>query len=99
MVKIMDISMYQNELNILERAYLEVSGRENIINFMVNQGKKDTEEYKEFWLDYLHYLKAYNIIKNNFVNNCINKILEYSFRGTWQVDFEKKEVTLDELDN
>jgi hypothetical protein len=36
MVKIIDVSMYQNELNILERAHLEVSGRENIINFMVN---------------------------------------------------------------
>lgn len=97
MTKIINVSFYQNELDILERAYLEVSGRENIINFMVNQGKKDTNEYKEFWLDYLHYLKAYNFIKTNFVNNCINKILGYELKGTWQVNFETKEVVLNEI--
>jgi hypothetical protein len=97
MEKIIKINeLYSNELNILERAYLETTARENILNYMILNNQKDTERYQEFWNEYILYLKAYNDIKNEFVLNCINSIVGHPFRGNWTVDFDKKEVILNE---
>lgn len=94
MKKIISLENYESEINILERAYYEVSARENIIKFMIQNNQNDLPQFKEFWNEYLHYLKAYEIIKNDFKNNCIDTELGYSFTGFWQVDFAKKEVTI-----
>ena len=99
MKKIIDVSSYETNLRILERAYLEITGRENVVNYMVVSGQANGEHYKSFWEEYIYYLKAYEIIKKDFIDNCINEILGYNFIGEWKIDFEAKEVTLYELDD
>jgi hypothetical protein len=41
MTKKIDISNYESELIILERIHYEVTGRENILNFMINNDDND----------------------------------------------------------
>lgn len=96
MIQIISVQNYEEELRVLERIYLEVSARENILNFMINTNQKDTEKYQSFWEEYLSYLQAYNIIRQEFVANCINKELGRQANGTWSVDFAKKEVTIND---
>ena len=62
MIKKIDISDYESELIILERIHYEVAGRENILNFMINNDDNDKPQYKKIWKEYLEYLKTYNSI-------------------------------------
>lgn len=95
-MKIINISDYEQELNILERCFYEVEARKNIIDYMLVIGRKENPIFEETWEEYLSYLKAYNIAKNNFTINCIEKILGHNNYTGWKVDFEKKEVIINE---
>lgn len=95
MEKIIDISDYSNELNKLERAFYEVQARENILDIIIREGRKNTPYYEDMWEEYLAYLKNYNIIKYNFELNCIKKITQEQYYH-WKVDFTKKVALLDE---
>lgn len=93
MQTIIRIDNYTDELNKLERIHYEVTGRENILDIMINNGKNNTEYYNTIWEEYLSYLKAYTIEKQNFEVNCIKKIFNNKFSG-WRIDFAKKEVII-----
>lgn len=82
---------FNHELSMVERLFLEVSGRENILNFMIQSNLKDSERYQEYWNEYIHYLKAYNDVKSNFADNVLSKLIDESY-SNWQLNFDKKEV-------
>lgn len=82
---------YASELYAIERLYLETSGRENILNFMIQNNYKDSDRYQEYWDEYIHYLKAYNDVKSRFVSTVLEKITEEPI-ANWRLNFEKKEV-------
>lgn len=88
---IIDMTNHLDELEVLERAKYELAGRENVINFMVINGLKSHENYTYFWEEYLLYLKAYDILKEEFHNNFIRPQINFT-NYRWEVDFEKKEV-------
>lgn len=82
-------------LRILERAHYEVTGRENIVNFMAINNMTDQEVYKNYWNEYLQYLKAYNKIKNTFTDIIVKPMLqEEESSKNWHVDFDKKELVI-----
>ena len=95
MKRSIDISNFEAEVTKLERAYLEVMGRENILNYLINNGKKNSLEFKEFWSDYIDQLRIYENVKNKFFNTCLIQVLG-NYDGNWIVDFEKREVVIDE---
>ena len=85
-----------NILNILERAHYEVSGRENIIKFMLINNLSNSDTYKEYWKEYLDYLKVYELCKNDFVTQCIIPVIGVKPTASWEVNFDAKEVTIND---
>lgn len=95
MKRSIDISDFENEITKLERAYLEVMGRENILNYLISNGNKNSAEFKEFWTDYIDYLRVYENAKHEFFNECLIHVFN-GYNGNWTIDFEKKEVVINE---
>ena len=91
-----DVSAFNQELIILERLYYEISGRENIINFLIKQNQKETDYFNNLWEDYLSYLKAYQEMKFYFQINCINKIINRTDNYEWSLSFILKEVYIND---
>lgn len=102
-MNIIDISAYSDDILPLERAHYEVTARQNIIQFMMTQNMKTNSLYQEYWEEYLMYLKAYSILKQQFINTIINKLIKddliaHDFQlnnnTEWTVDFFKKELQI-----
>ena len=92
--RILDVSDYQKELNILERVHFEVRARENIITFLLQKNQGDTPAYKKYYEEYIQYLKAHDIVKKEFGDKCINQILGYEYTNSWTVKYDEKEVII-----
>jgi hypothetical protein len=92
-MRLLNIENKEDAINALERASYEVLCRQNIINYMISNNMKGTDNYNEYWEEYLYFSKAYEVLKKNFQVNYILK-LEPDFRGRWEVDFFTKEVKL-----
>lgn len=93
-MRLLEIPNQEEEIMILERANFEVQCRQNIISFMVKDGMTDNDNYKKYWEEYILYNKAYAKLKNDFQNNCIIPNVEKNFQGSWEVDFNTKEIRL-----
>ena len=93
---IIDVSRYQEELNLLERIHFELKARENILTFLIQKNQNFTPQYKKYYEEYIQYLKAQDIAKQQFETNCINKELGHNFTGKWTVKYDKKEVVINE---
>ena len=89
-----DVSEFKEELKVLERLYYEIAGRENVINFLIKTGDKDTEYFSDLWEEYLSYLKAYQEMKTYFQINCIMPKINYSTNFKWSINFMTKEVLI-----
>lgn len=77
----------------LERMTYELLARENIIEFMTIHDWKDTDKYNKIWEEYLQYLKAYDILKEEFRIKYIAPYLqEDNFNQKWKLNFITKEV-------
>lgn len=94
MKKIFSLEEFEQETLVLERIYMELEGRRNIISFMVTQNLTENINYKKYWEEYLEFLYTYKTISDNYVKNCINKILGYELKGKWEVDFTNREVII-----
>ena len=46
---IINVSEFEDEINLLERAHYEVNGRQSILGFMVSNGLEDSDNYKKYW--------------------------------------------------
>lgn len=99
MEKIIDVRNYESEINLLERIHFETKARENIINFMIQNGQHTLPQYEEILSDYVCYVRALEIAKEDFFNKCILDVLKYEYCGPWSIDFDTKEVTINERDN
>lgn len=94
-MRLLEIPNQEEEIRILQRASYEVQCRENIINFMVNDGKDSSDEnFKKYWDEYILYSIAYDNLKMDFQENQILKHLGQNFQGSWEVDFRKKEIKI-----
>ena len=80
---IINVSEFEDDINLLERAHYEVNGRQSILGFMVSNGLEDSDNYKKFWEQYLEYMKTYNFLKDQFQKNQLsnypNKIRHLNF--------------------
>lgn len=91
-----DISNF-SELNTLERLHYEVQTRQNILNFMSINDMLDTDNYKKFFEEQIVYVKIYEDFKLDFYNWLIKeKIIDYNFTGTWNINFKMKVVELND---
>ncbi len=93
-MRLLEIPDKDEQIAILERAAYEVECRNNIINYMVSNGLKDSESYKEYWEEYLTYSKAYNKLKYDFQINYIIPNAGKKFNGHWEINFFTKEIML-----
>ena len=88
---ILDMSEFENEINVLERIHYEIDARSRIINLMIDEGTTEhNETFNKYWETFLEYIKAYNILKNKFYENHLSEYKE----GTWALDFMSKQVTI-----
>ena len=66
---ILDMSEFENEINVLERIHYEIDARSRIINLMIDEGTTEhNETFNKYWEIFLEYIKAYNILKNSGVD-------------------------------
>lgn len=94
-MRLLEIPNQEEEIRILERANFEVLCRQNIIKYMIRDGiNTNSQEYKNYWNEYLLYTQAYEKLKLDFQNNIILKILGEDFQGDWEVIFDSKEVRI-----
>lgn len=89
-MRLLEIPNQEEEIQILERASYEVACRSNIINFMINDGMNETDNFKKYWDEYILYTKAYDQLKYEFQRDHIPK----DFNGQWEIDFNTKEIKL-----
>ena len=95
MTKVIPIdNEYLDQLNKLERAYLEVTARENILHLLINNNQKQSIYYQEIWNEYIQYLKQYGDVKNQFYINYIKQFAQDNNAINWTVDFDRKELIL-----
>lgn len=99
MKKVIDVRNYESEINFLERVHYETKARESIINFMIQNEQDTLPQYTKFWDEYVCYTRALEIAKEEFLNNCIINILGYRYNGSWSINFDTKEVTINERCN
>ena len=59
-------------------------------------GQRETEQFEKFWKEYIQYSMQCDIAKENFSNNCVYKIVGDNFKGTWRINFEKMELTIED---
>lgn len=93
-MRLLEIPNQEQEIAILERANYEVQCRQNIITFMVNDGMTNNDNYKKYWDEYILYTKAYDRLKQEFQDNQVIPNAGEGFNGSWEVDFQKKEIRL-----
>ena len=88
---VLDLSDFSEEIEILERFHYEVDARAKIINLMVEDGIDEKDNiYSNYWEKYLEYIKAYDLLKQQFYQNHLS---QYD-KGIWQLDFLNKKVTI-----
>ena len=93
-MKAITLVEHEDILNKLERAYYEVQGRQNIINFMIVNGMSENKNFQTYWDTYLCYLKVYENFKEEFRVTCVLPLVGENFEGNWEVDFNRKEVKI-----
>lgn len=93
-MRVLEIPNQDELITVLERAAYEVSCRNNIINFMIQNGLKESDSFKEYWEEYLVYFKAYEKLKYEFSINHVKPNAGKNFNGQWEVNFHTKEIIL-----
>ncbi len=96
MVRIINISEYDNEILELQKAHFEARCRENILEHLIMNNQRDTVQFEKFWNEYVQYSIAYNAAKDKFSDDCVYKIVGKGFKGNWKIDFDKKELTIED---
>lgn len=96
MIKTINVDEYEYYINALERAKIGLDNRKSILQLAIYFNLKETPEYKNILNEYIIYTKLYNQEKENFKINCLDKIIDNNFNGTWTIDFELKEVTFND---
>ena len=81
-------------INVLKRANYEVSGRQQIINFMIANNMRNHDSFKEYWQEYLDYLMAYEVLKDKFEKEYIIPAVGENAAKKWEVDFITDEIRL-----
>ena len=88
---ILDMSEFKEEIIKLENIFYEIEGRKQILELMILEGcYNENQEFKNFYDEYLQYLKLYEILKNNFYYNHLS---EYK-QGIWSLDFNTRTVVI-----
>lgn len=88
---ILDMSNFENEINIIERLHYEIDARVRVINLMIEEGNyQHNDTFDKYWETLLEYIKAYNVFKERFYKNHLSEYEE----GTWELDFMSKQVTI-----
>lgn len=93
-MRLLEINNQEEMIAILERASYEVQCRRNIINFMINDGMNNTENFNKYWEEYILYTKAYDKLKHDFQVNHVIPNAGENFQGRWEVDFNTREIKL-----
>ena len=92
MKQIVDLSEYEDEINLIERLQYEADARKEICAYMVDTEQNHTEAYQNYFEEYIQYRKAFDMEKNRFVNNEILKNQEVK---TWRIDYATKTITIE----
>ena len=85
---------YINEYHSLYRSYFEYHGYENIIFFMIQNHMTDSEEYQEYFNNYIAKVTDYEIDKSVLLNKVKENNPDIKFNN-WEVLFEKDAIRLD----
>ena len=78
----------------IKKEYFEVLGYKNIILYMIQNNMQNTEQYVNFFSDYLTKLTMYEITKEHFCSILKEKNSDINW-NTWNILFEKDAVQLD----
>ena len=78
----------------LQRKFYEFQGNQNIIIYMIQNGMKQDNEYKDYFYEYLNSLKEYDLCKRKFSNILIEKNQNLII-NKWEILFEKDVVKID----
>lgn len=89
--KVYDISAFKTELSELRRLHYNVITRENIITIMVNKGLAGTDNYLNYWEEYMQYYIQYERYKRNVISGYVLPKIGV-LNGTWDINFDKEEV-------
>lgn len=88
---VLDMSAFENEINVLERLHYEIDARTRVINLMIDEGTHEhNDTFNKYWETYLEHIKAYNVFKERFYENHLSEYEE----GTWELDFMSRQVTI-----
>lgn len=87
---IIDVSNFQEEIDLLEEYYYEIEGYKDIIYKMISNEILLSSTYDNYWNKYLEAKKNYDILKKIFY---INHLSDYT-EGKWSLDFLTKKVII-----
>lgn len=88
---IINVSEFSEEIDFLERISYEIEGRKSVLELMIFEGNyNENDDFKNFWEEYLQYLKFYEELKYKFYINHLSNYTE----GTWELNFFERKVTI-----
>lgn len=92
MKQTIDLSNYENELNLIERLQYEADARKEICAYMVDTEQNHTDTYQNYFEEYIQYRKAFDMEKNRFVSEDILKGQEVK---NWRIDYATRTLTIE----
>ena len=89
----MTIQVTQEWVNKIEALQYEVTARQNLVAFMIENGHNmDSDNYKRYNSEYLDFFKQLEEAKEAFANEYVYPQTNGK-RVSWNLDFAAKEVT------
>lgn len=85
----------QELLDTLERIHYETIGRQHVIEYMCLNGMNKDDNYNSLWEEYLYYLRAYDILKNQVVENYLEPAVlkgDIASKYRWEINFDTNRI-------
>lgn len=85
----MKIRISDDLCNYIESLQYEVNARKDLCAFMIDHGMMESESFRKYHDEYIKCNAEYNVAKNTLTK-------EYGIKGSWNLDFDTRELTYEE---
>lgn len=94
MQQIIDLSEYEQELNLLERLQHETEARKEICAYLVDTHQNHSEAYQEYFEEFIQYRMAFEMEKDRFIKEEVKRLVDEPILN-WRINFYDKEIEVE----
>ena len=91
-MKIVNVHDYEDQVAEMEKAYLERNSTYNVMCYLVENGKGDTDLGKQWMSRYQEALIAYDIASKKFENTVVKPFMKNEPYVNWEIVFGEEKI-------